>query len=119
MKRPLLIILIGSLIGIILGLYEKSMALFVIIISLLYLIFYKSKYKILLDKIYFIIFILSIVIFNIYTLAFIQKYTVKLSENIEIIGVIRSDVKIENYSNEYTIEVKNINGEKQNEIYMK
>ncbi len=131
MQRPILIILIGYIIGIMLGLYCKiSIVLFILIILIIYFLikrFYKFSKKIMkyykffeVKKIFVTIFI-SAIISN--TIVLIQNYNYenvyKDFEEGKIIATVVSDVKIKKYYYQYKIKVENINNNKKyNNTYL-
>ena len=129
MKRPMLIITIGYIIGIIWGLYLKiSIVPFYIGLIVIYIIIHlsyrKKKFKIFSIKRYFrylkimfkINFILLIIsssfISNLIIIYQENKYEKSFVEgqNLEIVAVVISNVKEQEYSNKY--EVKTISNEK-------
>ena len=129
MKRPMLIITIGYIIGIIWGLYLKiSIVSFymglIVIYIIIHLQYRKKKFKIFSIKRYFrylkimfkINFILLIIsssfISNLIIIYQENKYEKSFVEgqNLEIVAVVISNVKEQEYSNKY--EVKTISNEK-------
>ena len=114
-KRPLLIILIGAIIGIIYGLYlETSIAVTIILLVLLLSLIQKNKSKIF----YFLakrrklilIFLISIIISSLYTILVNNKFekTYKqIPENIVTIATVVSEAKETEYYYSYEIKVQN------------
>lgn len=116
MKRPILIALIGYIIGIIWELYLKiSIAPIFIIITLAYIIYQLILKK---DKEinkYMIILLLSTLISNTITIYLDNKYEHIYQTSIEeqtYIGTIISDIKEGQYNNRYTINLESINANK-------
>lgn len=123
MKRPIVIILVGYIIGIIWGLYLKS-SIVPFILCMILVIIYLSKimknnryYQVL--KIFFtkqLIFILIIfsILSNTIVSVLNQKYD-KLYRNIteaEFIGTIVSSVEEKQYYNKYKIKIDSVNKDK-------
>lgn len=116
-KRPILIACIGYIIGIILGLYFKSIALFFIgALIVLFLNVNKkvSRYlKILVPQkaIYILIFF---IIFGFTHISILnKKYTdvYKINEIVEVTGIIEK-IEYKEYSNKYIIRLKSLNGKR-------
>jgi len=113
-KRPLLIILIGAIIGIIYGLYLKtSIAITIIILSLLLFLIQKNKSK----AFYFLakrrklilIFLISIIISSLYIILKDHNYEKtynKIPKNISTIATIVSEVKETEYYYSYEVKVE-------------
>lgn len=125
MQRPILIVVLGYIIGIIIGLYCKiSMALFYValipigILIKKYIISNKNikrYYNLLINKKMLIIFIVASIISNTVTLYKNASYESKY-ENIEdsnFIAIVVSDAKEKEYYNQYKIKVISINNDKQ------
>lgn len=114
-KRPILIASIGYMIGIILGLYFKSIALFfVFIVCILFLNINKKVkryFKVLVPKkaVYILIFFVIFGFMHISTLN--KKYTdvYKINGIVEVTGIIEN-IEHKEYSNKYIIRVKSLNG---------
>lgn len=104
------IITLGYIIGILIGLYnEKSIALFLFFITIIYLILKKTnKYiKILITYPSFIIFIISIILSNITTINKENKFE-KAYENtskITVIAVIKSKPQEKEYGTQFKVEI--------------
>ena len=128
MNRPIIIIVIGYIIGIIWGLYLKSSIVFLyIILYLIYIIIHsqykKRKFKILFIKryfryikLFFKIHIIFIIIFSSFISNTILKCTNKKylesyhqSKEIDSIGIVTSNKKEGEYSDRYIIEIHNKN----------
>ncbi len=121
MKRPILVVIIGYLIGIIWGLYLKInitpfYILITIIIALLNKIFINNKkimkyYNKIINKKLIIIIIISSIISNTIVNIENNKYNTlyKNLKEIEIIGTIISNKKEKEYYNSYKIKVYSIN----------
>lgn len=118
MKRPILIITLGYIIGIIWGVYLKTTILPILILYLIYSIIYKK-----IDNIYFrkylkktviLILIISAIISNTITLYLNNKYDNLYSnlENINLIGTVVSSKEEKQYKDIYKIKVNKINGNK-------
>lgn len=110
MKRPLLIVAISYLIGIIIGVYFKiSIPLFVIalIILLIYTLVMKNKTKIML------LIITTIIISSIQTTYLNNKYNTLYKslegEEITLIGTICSSIKETDYTYSVTLKINSIN----------
>ena len=117
LKRPILIILLGYITGIIIGLYCKnSMALFVVIAVLLYSILkndilkIKRYYKVFCLKKAVIVFIISMVISNVITIK--QNYSYenryKNINEAEFIAIVKSSPKTKKYYTQYEIKIESI-----------
>ena len=114
-KRPLLIILIGAIIGIIYGLYLiPSIAITIIFLAILLYLIQKNKAK----AFYFfakrrkiiLIFLISIVISILYTISLNEKYEKTYNEipkNITTIATVVSEAKETEYYNSYEVKVQN------------
>ncbi len=104
------IITLGYIIGILIGLYnEKSIALFLFLITIAYLILRKNnKYiKILITYSSFIIFIISIILSNIIITNKENKFK-KTYENINkitVIAIVKSNLKEKEYGTQFKIEI--------------
>lgn len=106
MKRPILIALIGYIIGIIWELYLK-INIAPLVITLIMICILDKKYK----KVITIV-VISIIIGNIQTKYLNNKFKKLYSEipsNSQFIGVVISDKKEGNYYNTYTIKILEIN----------
>lgn len=125
MKRPILIVVLGYIIGIIIGLYCKiSIAfLYVVLIPIAILIkkYINSRrdirryYNLLISKSMIISFLVSSIIANTITLYKDNSYESKY-KNIEesnFVAIVVSDVKEKEYYNQYKIKVISINNNKQ------
>ncbi len=121
LKRPILIILLGYITGIIIGLYCKnSMALFVVIAVLLYIILkdytlkVKRYYKVFCLKKAVIVFIISMVISNVITIKQNYSYENKYKNigEAEFIAIIESAPKLKKYYTQYKIKIESINKDK-------
>lgn len=114
-KRPLLIILVGAIIGIIYGLYLNiSIAITIILLALLLYLIQKNKKKAFYfftkRKIIILIFLISIISFSLYIILLNSQYEKiynKIPENTEIIATIISEAKETEYYNSYEIKVNN------------
>ena len=110
----LFIIMIAWFLGIIWGLYCKiSIALFVIVLILFYVISRKNRYlKIIIKKKYIIIFIICFLIsyFKIIHIekSFDEKYK-NVKDEIEVVGTIISNPSDKDYKTIYTLKVETIN----------
>ena len=136
MKRPILIVVVGYIIGIIIGLYFKiSIALFYIIlllmyytIKMIYSFFKKEKfsfYSISRYMRYIKLFINKKVIVLIIISSFISNFIInqqnkyydeiyKTPQNVIIIGKIEELIEENEYQDKYKLSVKTINGENKN-----
>ena len=106
MKRPILIALIGYIIGIIWELYLK-INIAPLVITLIMICILDKKYK----KVITIV-VISIIIGNIQTKYLNNKFKKLYSEipsNSQFIGVVISDKKEGNYYNTYTIKILEVN----------
>lgn len=123
LKRPVLIMLLGYITGIIIGLYCKiSIALFVVIALLLYIIVKKesSKSKIIKYlKVFYlkqgaIIFVVSMIIANVITIKQNYSYGNKYKNinEAECIAIVESSPKIKKYYTQYKVKIESINGDK-------
>lgn len=123
LKRPVLIMLLGYITGIIIGLYCKiSIALFVVIALLLYIIVKKesSKSKIIKYlKVFYlkqgaIIFAVSMIIANVITIKQNYSYSNKYKNinEAECIAIVESSPKIKKYYTQYKVKIESINGDK-------
>ena len=114
-KRPLLIILIGAIIGIIYGLYlETSIAVTIILLVLLLFLIQKNKSKVFYfftkRKKLILIFLISILTFSLYTILTNNKYEKtykKIPKNIVTIATVVSEAKETEYYYSYEIKVQN------------
>ncbi len=131
MQRPILIVLIGYIIGIMLGLYCKiSIVLFILLILVIYLFIKKfvhinknilRYYKQFEIKTICIIIFISAILSN--TIALIQNYNYenkyKGFEEGKIIATVVSDAKVKKYYTQYKIKIENINNNKKyNNTYL-
>lgn len=128
MKRPIFIITLGFIVGIIGGLYFNIVPFIIIIITLLLcfkIVNIQTNFKFIdIIKIFIInntipIIIISSLIGVIYINFYNDKYT-KVYNNFttgEIIGTIVSDVKESDYRNSYKIKLESFNNKKCNNIY--
>lgn len=114
-KRPLLIVAIGVIIGIIYGLYLKiSIAITVIILALLLFFIQKNKAKVFYffakrRKVILIIFI-SMIISNLYTIYLDRKYEKvyqEIPKNIKMIVTVVSEAKETEYYYSYEVKFQN------------
>ena len=120
MKRPIFIIAIASINGILIGIYFKqSISLFVLLLILLTSRWLYLRYKGSINKDItniLIIYLLSSIIFGLYTnwlnKQYEEKYSRYYDKDVKIIGTIISDVKEKDYTNSYRIKISSINGEK-------
>ncbi len=138
LKRPVVIITIGYIIGILMGLYYNiSIALMYFILLIIYLIFkiYKSKIKnnntkskklklfsikrylryikIVITKNTIILFCISSCISNLIVINLNNKYNNLyngINEQVEILGIVCSNKEEKKYKNKYKIKVEEING---------
>ena len=112
MKRPILIALIGYIIGIIWELYfKKSIAPFVIILIIIYFV-YKKILQHTINKNAIIILLLSMIISNTVTSYLNNKYEkiyMMSTEEQTYIGTIISNVSEGEYKDTYTIKIESIN----------
>ncbi len=124
MKRPILVVTIGYIIGIILGLYLKSLALFCVFLSVLIFIFFiiKSSFisvrrylryiKLILNFKVIILILISSTIGYKYTTKINYKYeetynVMQKQESLETEGVVISNKKESKYKNIYKIKINN------------
>lgn len=124
LKRPILIILLGYIIGIIIGLYCKiSIAFFIIIALLSYIIMKKDTPKTKKIKEYFkvfylkqaiIILVTSMIIANVITIKQSYSYENKYKDisEMECIATVESSPKIRKYYTQYKVKVESINKDK-------
>lgn len=117
-KRPIVIAVVGYIIGIILGLYfEKNMALiFLGILAIIIFIKFLNKktkkyFKILFPKKMIFILVIFIMIGIIHINLLESKYNkiYKTEKNVEVTGIIRN-IEAKDYSNKYILSVKSIDG---------
>lgn len=112
-KRPLLIILIGAIIGIIYGLYLfTSIAITIILITLLLFLIQKNKsktiYFLVKRRKIFLIFLISILISSLYTILVNSRYEKvykEIPKNITTIATVVSEAKETEYYNSYEVKV--------------
>lgn len=124
LKRPILIILLGYIIGIIIGLYCKiSIAFFIIIALLSHIIMKKDTPKTKKIKEYFkvfylkqaiIILVTSMIIANVITIKQSYSYENKYKDisEMECIATVESSPKIRKYYTQYKVKVESINKDK-------
>ncbi len=118
MQRPILIITLGYIIGIIWGVYLKITILPILILYPIYLIIYKKTknvyFKKYLKKSVILILIISSIISNTIIVYLNNKYNNLYSnlENINLVGTIVSLEKEKDYKDIYKIKVEKINGNK-------
>lgn len=118
MQRPILVITLGYIIGIIWGVYLKTTILPILILYPIYLIIYKKTKNIYikkyLKKSVILILIISSIISNTITLNLNNKYNNLYSnlENINLTGTIVSSKKEKDYKDIYKIKVEKINENK-------
>lgn len=118
MKRPILIIILGYIIGIIWGVYIKTAILPILILYPMYsIISKKTKHTYLryyIKKSTILILIISSIISNITTIYLNNKYNNLYSnlEKVNLIGTIVSSKEEKEYKDIYKIKVQNINGDK-------
>lgn len=132
MKRPIIVVVVGYILGIIIGLYfKKSIALFYIIITLLYftikmvyLVFKKNKFslysisryiryiKLFLNKKTIIIIVVSSFISNFIVIQKNNYYDsiYNTPQNVKIIAKVKELVEKSDYQNKYIINTNQING---------
>lgn len=126
LNRPILIILLGYILGIIIGLYCKiSIAIFIIPITIIYLVCVpinkkssiqsqKLKHYLYIFNIkkLIIIFLISILISNTIVLILNTKYNsiFKNIEEAEYIAIIMEEAKEKQYSLRYKIKIESVNG---------
>lgn len=121
LKRPILIILLGYIIGIIIGLYCKiSIALFIVIALLLYIVMKRhiSKIKRYAKVFYLkqtvIVFIISMVVANVITIkqnySYENKYKNVSQE--KFVAIVKSSPKIKKYYTQYKVKIESINKDK-------
>lgn len=112
LKRPVFMMAIGSIIGIILGVYLKESIPFLIIV-LIILGICKLKDKAFYNIFLFLFFLIS---FAFYTIRLEQKYSQKYQcfehKNVTVVGTIVSDIEEKEYKYVFHIKVKTINGNK-------
>jgi len=114
-KRPLVTILIGAIIGIIYGLYlQISVAINIILVIFLLLIFQKNKkrtfYFLMKRRKLILIILISIIFFSLYTILVKNKYekTYKeIQKNKQTVATVVSEAKETTYYNSYEIKIKN------------
>ena len=110
LKRPIVIITISYILGIIGGLYLKNIALFLcVLFFVIILIFLKRKIIKYIGKIV-ICFIVFIVSFQ-YVISMQHKYNnlYKNVETVKLVGVIESDCEESEYYYKYIVKVKQLN----------
>lgn len=123
LKQPILIILLGYIIGIIIGLYCKiSIAFFVLSILFLIGITFKvlrikkikEYYKVFHIKKAIIVFIISTVISSLITVYKNNSYENKYKHisGAEIVAVIESAPKTKKYYTQYKMKIESVNGDK-------
>ncbi len=110
-KRPVILVSIGSILGILMGIYIQSIFPFLIIIililiTIIFIFFYKYKY--------WIILLVFCLLFGCYTLIlernYENKYNNYVNNKIKVIGTVISEKEEKEYRDEYKIRVKSING---------
>lgn len=115
MKRPILIIMIGYIIGILWGVYLKITILPIIFLYPIYYLYQKKSrncyLKFYLKKSVLIILIISSLFSNLIVMYLNKKYDLLYSniDNVSLIGTIVSNKKEKQYKNLYKIKVKSIN----------
>lgn len=124
LKRPILIILLGYIIGIIIGLYCKiSIALFILSVLFLGITFkfrvlrtniIEKYYKIFHIKQAVIVFIISMLISGLITVKENYSYENKYNniEEAEFIAIVESSPKIKKYYTQYKVKVESVNKDK-------
>ena len=120
-KRPILIVSIGYIIGIILGLYLKKLSIALIFICILITIVLlkllsknaKRYIKIVFPKKAIIIFYIFTLIGSLYIVKLNSSYDnmYHINEEIKVTGIIEA-IEQKEYSNKYTIKIKTINNKK-------
>lgn len=126
LNRPILIILLGYILGIIIGLYCKiSIAIFIIPITIIYLVCVSINKKIIIQskklkhylhifniKKIVIVFLISILISNTIILILNTKYAsiFKNVEEAEYIAIIMEEASQKQYSLRYKVKIESING---------
>ena len=114
-KRPLLIILIGAIIGIIYGLYlETGIAVTIILLALLLFLIQRNKSKVFYfftkRKKLILIFLISILTFCLYTILANNKFEKaykQIPENIVTIATVVSEAKETEYYYNYEMKIQN------------
>ncbi len=114
--RPFCVAAIGTILGIIIGLYLNSIALFVCAICILIIIILKLKNKL---KYYLIIFTVCFIVFDIYVLMLEKRYA-RVTESynnqqIIIQGIIVSNGNEKRYKTQYEVQVLKVHNEKTKE----
>lgn len=120
-KRPVLVACIGYIIGIIYGLYFKSIAPFFIILASVIAIYIlvnrkiKRLFKILFSKKAILIFLITVIIAYININIQNQKYNeiYKINKEVEITGVVEK-LESQKYTNKYILKLKTIDEKKYN-----